>query len=99
MTTLNPFTYGGPVSGDQFAGREKDLKTALDRLRDHLGIVVTAPRRYGKSSLIKEAIEELSKLSPAPAVVQVNLLQAGTMAKASELLRISHGLLMMSIRF
>jgi len=86
MMTSNPFDYGGPVSGNQFAGRELEVKAVVDRLRDHIGIVVTAPRRYGKSSLIKQASAELAKLEPAPAIVHVNLLQVGSMAAASELL-------------
>lgn len=86
MKILNPFDYGGPVSGNQFAGREHEVQAVVARLKDHIGVVVTAPRRYGKSSLIKQASEELTKLTPTPAIVYVNLLQAGSMATASELL-------------
>jgi AAA+ ATPase superfamily predicted ATPase len=86
MRILNPFDYGGPVSGNEFAGREHEVQAVLSRLQDHIGIVVTAPRRYGKSSLIKQASEKLAKLAPAPAIVHVNLLQAGSMSTASGLL-------------
>ena len=51
----NPFDYGGPVSGPHFAGRRDELSAVTRRLADHIGVVVTAPRRYGKSSLIKES--------------------------------------------
>lgn len=86
MNILNPFAYGSPVSGNKFAGREREVQAVVARLKDHIGVVVTAPRRYGKTSLIFQASEELAKLKPAPAIVRVNLLQAGSMVAASELL-------------
>jgi AAA+ ATPase superfamily predicted ATPase len=82
----NPFDYGGPVSGDQFAGRKSEVAAVVARLTDHIGVVLTAPRRYGKSSLIKQACEELERKKPAPAIVHVNLLQAGSFAAAAGLL-------------
>ena len=81
----NPFDYGGPVSGDHFAGRTREVAAMVNRLGDHVGVVVTAPRRYGKSSLVKQACEELGRTEPQPAVVHVNLLQAGSLATATAL--------------
>lgn len=81
----NPFDYGGPVSGDHFAGRSLEVAAVVSRLTDHVGVVVTAPRRYGKSSLVKQACEELARNEPRPAVVHVNLLQAGSLASATAL--------------
>ena len=81
-----PFDYGGPVSGDNFAGRTREVAAVVSRVTDHVGVGVTAPRRYGKSSLVKQACEELSRTEPAPTVVHVNLLQAGSLASASALL-------------
>jgi len=58
----NPFDYGGPVSGDHFAGPTREVAVVVSRLTDHVGVVVTAPRRYGKSSLVKQACyEELTR--------------------------------------
>ncbi len=82
----NPFDYGGPVSGDHFAGRTREVAAVVNRLTDHVGIVVTAPRRYGKSSLVKQACEELERKEPSPAVVHVNLLQAGSLTTVAALL-------------
>ena len=56
------------------------------RLADHIGVVVTAPRRYGKGSLIKEACARLTASTPGSAVVSVNLLQTGSLAAVSEVL-------------
>ncbi|MGH9090815.1 MAG: AAA family ATPase [Acidimicrobiales bacterium] len=83
MARHNPFDYGGPVTGDHFTGRSRELAAVTDRLADHIGVAVVAPRRYGKSSLIKQACLQLEASSPAPAVVGVNLLQAGSMADAA----------------
>lgn len=86
MTNRNPFYYGGPVGGDMFAARLSDVNTVVERLRNHIGVVVTGPRRYGKSSLIKQAFAELTQDDVAPAIVHVNLLRAGSLSAASELL-------------
>lgn len=88
MARQNPFDYGGPVTGDRFAGRTAELTAVTNRLADHIGVAVTAPRRYGKSSLIKQACLQLEASTPAPAIVSVNLLQAGsTTAAAAALVR------------
>ncbi len=55
-------------------------------LTDHVGVVITAPRRYGKSSLMNQACKELGRIAPTPTVVHVNLLQAGSLASATSLL-------------
>jgi uncharacterized protein len=88
MTTSsqNPFDYGGPVTGDHFAGRQDEVSAVVHRLRDRIGVVVTAPRRYGKSSLIKQACSELERRDPRPAIVSVNLLQVGSLPEMSGVL-------------
>lgn len=86
MTNRNPFDYGGPVGGDNFAARVNEVNTIVERLRNHIGVVVTGPRRYGKSSLVKQAFVELSKDKVAPAIVHVNLLRAGSLSAASDLI-------------
>jgi hypothetical protein len=57
--SLNPFVLGGVVTGRQFAGRTVEIA----RLRDIVGTgqhaYVYAPRRYGKSSLLREAFGAL----------------------------------------
>lgn len=68
----NPYHYGTPVSGDQFAGREVELKALEQRMRDGINVVVTAPRRYGKTSLLARAIA--GAVADGGAVVSVNVL-------------------------
>jgi len=49
-------------------------------------VVITAPRRYGKSSLIEQAICELAGTRPKPAIVRAKLLQAGSLHSAAGVL-------------
>ena len=57
----NPFVYGEVVPGEAFVGRE----TELDRLVADLGsgqkVFLISPRRYGKSSLIHQALGALRR--------------------------------------
>jgi len=57
----NPFKYGIVVSGNDFADREKELKELVGKLKENVRIFLVAPRRYGKTSLIKNALERIEK--------------------------------------
>jgi len=57
----NPFKFGSVVSGDFFTDREKEtayVKTILAS-RNHL--VLIAPRRFGKTSLVQKAAAETGR--------------------------------------
>ncbi|MFN2536727.1 MAG: ATP-binding protein [Mycobacteriales bacterium] len=90
----NPFHYGTPVAGAQFAGRTEELRALIARMRDGINVVVASPRRYGKTSLITKAALELERSGAA--VVQVNVLRCRDLPTfASQLLthayRARHG--------
>jgi hypothetical protein len=57
----NPFKYGTVVSGKDFADRQGELKELATRLKEPVRIFLLAPRRYGKSSLIENALNALQK--------------------------------------
>ncbi len=61
MEPLNPFVYGEIVTTGAFADRESER----DRLATDLGagqkIFLISPRRYGKSSLIRDAMQRLAR--------------------------------------
>jgi AAA+ ATPase superfamily predicted ATPase len=57
----NPFTFGTVVSGEDFANREKELNELGRRLKSNVRIFLVAPRRYGKTSLIQNALDLLQK--------------------------------------
>lgn len=49
---------GPPVTGDDFYGRKSELKRAHEYLDSKHSLVLSAPRRIGKSSFAKKLIEE-----------------------------------------
>jgi hypothetical protein len=58
---MNPFSYGAIVKGENFYDREEDCKRIVDTLAGGNNLVLYAPRRFGKTSLVFRAIEELEK--------------------------------------
>ncbi len=68
----NPFVYGEVVPGDAFVDRE----TELDRLVADLGngqkVFLISPRRYGKSSLIRQTLDALRRRSALTVDVTVS---------------------------
>ena len=57
----NPFKFGKEVSGYQFYDRQEATHSLLRKLRDgSTNIVLFAPRRYGKTSLVLKVLEQLS---------------------------------------
>ncbi|MEO5569997.1 MAG: ATP-binding protein [Bacteroidia bacterium] len=53
------FQVGKPVTGKDFIGREEELKLMLQLLAQGQSIVLIAPRRYGKTSLVREVLRRL----------------------------------------
>lgn len=57
----NPFVYGKEVSGENFYDRKEDFEMLVSTLEGgSANVVLYAPRRYGKTSLAKKALAELS---------------------------------------
>src|SRR5213596_2026781 len=56
---VNPFRFGRIVSGDAFTDREADLLVLERELRGGQNILIEAPRRFGKTSLILEVKRRL----------------------------------------
>ncbi|MDR1809775.1 MAG: ATP-binding protein [Prevotella sp.] len=59
---MNPFSYGAVVKGANFFDREDDCKRIVDTLAGGNNLVLYAPRRFGKTSLVFRAIEYLEAL-------------------------------------
>jgi len=72
VATRNPYSYGGPVSGPHFIGRDAEVADLVSRMVSGISVVVTAPRRYGKTSLIDRAAELVCE--DHGAVISVNLM-------------------------
>ena len=57
----NPFKFGQEVSGYQFYDRKQVTKELRQKMVDgSSNVVLFAPRRYGKTSLVVRVLEELS---------------------------------------
>ncbi|MGB9613743.1 MAG: hypothetical protein ACPL4K_06205 [Candidatus Margulisiibacteriota bacterium] len=53
----NPFYFGKEVTGEAFTNRKSEVKELLSDIEQGLNIIIYSPRRYGKTSLIKEVLE------------------------------------------
>jgi AAA+ ATPase superfamily predicted ATPase len=84
----NPFNFGDLALDAGFADRERELAELVADMRNGQNVVVFAPRRYGKSSLVRRAAQQLVSRKQA-LVAQVDLMLtatkeqlAGALAKA-----------------
>lgn len=57
----NPFLFGTVALDESFADRQREIAELASDIRNGQDVVVFAPRRYGKSSLISAAARELVK--------------------------------------
>ena len=60
---MNPFKYGGVVSGEFFYNRVDDVKRIKADIQNGNNLIIYAPRRYGKTSLIIKILSELENES------------------------------------
>ncbi|MFN8222121.1 MAG: ATP-binding protein [Gaiellales bacterium] len=58
MHVLNPFRFGDLALDDAFTDRSEEVAELAADMRNGQNVVVYAPRRYGKSSLVLRASEE-----------------------------------------
>jgi len=60
---MNPFSYGTVVKEPFFYDRKEECRRIVSTLSGGNNLVLFAPRRYGKTSLVFRAIEELEKMN------------------------------------
>jgi len=58
MEPTNPFTFGDLALDDAFTDREEELRELASDMRNGQNVLVYAPRRYGKSSLVLRAAQQ-----------------------------------------
>jgi len=61
MHSTNPFSFDTIVTDENFCDRESEIEELLGDIRSSHNVVVFSQRRYGKTSLIKKALD-LAKL-------------------------------------
>src|SRR3954469_23805172 len=84
----NPFRYGDLALDDAFTDRMQELEELQSDMRNGQNVVVFAPRRYGKSSLIWRATQELMARRQV-LVAQVDLMKTPTKQRLAEKLATS----------
>jgi hypothetical protein len=57
----NPFVYGEVVPASAFVDRETELDRLASDLRDGQKVFLISPRRYGKSSLVRQALRSAAR--------------------------------------
>lgn len=66
----NPFKFGGEVSGYQFYDRTETVETLKSRLiAGSSNIVMFAPRRYGKTSLVSKVLRLIREETGIPSLM------------------------------
>ena len=53
----NPFVYGKEVSGEHFCNRSNEIAELLTDIKNSQNIIIFSPRRYGKTSLIRQVLD------------------------------------------
>lgn len=54
------FTFGKPATGDSFTDREKETERLVSNFRYGINTFIVSPRRWGKTSLVMKAMEQVS---------------------------------------
>ena len=75
----NPFRYGAKVTGGAFYDRREIKASMLNVLDGCNNVVLYGPRRYGKSSLVAEMIEELREKGVIR--VYLNMMNVASLAR------------------
>jgi hypothetical protein len=68
----NPFVYGEVVPASAFVDRETELDRLTGDLRAGQKIFLISPRRYGKSSLVRQALRAASQTGALTAEITVS---------------------------
>ena len=64
MKPNNPFLISGYYGPEFFCDREQETRTILDALHNGRNVTLTAPRRMGKTGLIRHVFYRLKELQP-----------------------------------
>ena len=73
MRPNNPFLITGYHSPEYFCDRQQETKALLDALHNERNVTLTAPRRIGKTGLIKHTLFHLKKQAPDVATLYMDI--------------------------
>ncbi len=86
----NPFAYSNYVTGESFCNRRKELSELLRYITGSQNVLLYSHRRYGKSSLIRQAIREIKEQNLGIGAVHIELY--GTISEKDFITRTFQGL-------
>jgi hypothetical protein len=75
-----PFIFGRLASGGKFTNRLPEIETLKSNFETGTNTILISPRRWGKSSLVDKAAEEVIKESPEIVIVKIDLFNIRTEA-------------------
>ncbi|MCB9170490.1 MAG: ATP-binding protein [Flavobacteriales bacterium] len=96
MADESPFDFGSTVSREAFTDRRQELDRLKTNLSSGINTVLISPRRWGKSSLVEQAVIELRRQRKDVRVAVLDLFTAGSFEEflesyASAILQASSG--------
>lgn len=71
MNNNNPFVFGKAAEGEYFTDRQEDAKRLNANLTHGINTILISPRRWGKTSLVKKVISEITNPSIRPIYVDI----------------------------
>jgi hypothetical protein len=78
----NPFTSRSPVYGEDFFGREQELRKLQDFICKRQSMHIVGARKMGKSSLLREAAERISEWAGTGALARLDMCSTGVQTQA-----------------
>lgn len=73
-----PFIYGKLATGKSFTDRENELKLLKQNFQAGTNTILISPRRWGKSSLVKKAADEIMSVKSVIRIVQMDMFNIRT---------------------
>jgi hypothetical protein len=64
----SPFPHSGPLEADEVMGRDPEAAELVRLLGSRVPVAVIAPRRFGKTSLLRRAVWLLDQVEPTGAI-------------------------------
>src|ERR671920_2637248 len=81
-TPTNPFRFGALARDEAFTDRDAEIAELLADARNGQDVVISAPRRFGKTSLVDRVQQRLVREKVL--VGQINLMKAPTKEKLAQ---------------
>lgn len=78
---LSPFQFGTLATNDNFIYRVEDRALIKQLLSSHINVMLISPRRWGKSSLVKKAMDELATEDKKTKVCYIDAFSIGSEAE------------------